>query len=132
MPMRTYSLNLLPDQPVLVQGNIIAGNDGARINVKECYPLDHFVTGIVRKVTWLLKPDHREAAGFLPSLLRETINQPDLARPASISVLSSRIAWPPSPKSAARSRGNSPPLLSRSSAPIPPSPACSWRPSASS
>ncbi|GIK99989.1 MAG: DNA-directed DNA polymerase [Alphaproteobacteria bacterium] len=69
-----YSANLLPETPVLVQGNIIAGNDGARINVKECYPLDTYVTGIVRKVTWLLRPDHPELPAFL-RLLRETVNK---------------------------------------------------------
>ncbi len=69
-----YSGNLLPETPVLVQGNIISGNDGARINVKECYPLDSFVTGIVRKVTWLLRPDHPELPAFL-RLLRETVNK---------------------------------------------------------
>ncbi|MBP6507791.1 MAG: DNA polymerase III subunit alpha [Opitutaceae bacterium] len=87
-----YSLNLLPDQPVLVQGNIIAGNDGARINVKECYPLDHFVTGIVRKVTWLLKPDHRELPAFF-RLLRETINrQPGETRVDFGFVFEDRVA----------------------------------------
>jgi len=69
-----YSGNLLPETPVLVQGNIISGNDGARINVKECYPLDAFVTGIMRKVTWLLRPDHPELPAFL-RLLRETVNK---------------------------------------------------------
>lgn len=69
-----YSASLLPETPVLVQGNIISGNDGARINVKECYPLDPFVTGVVRKVTWLLRPDHPELPAFL-RLLRETVNK---------------------------------------------------------
>jgi DNA polymerase-3 subunit alpha len=68
-----YALNLLPEQPVLVQGNIIAGNDGARVNVKECYALDSFVSGIVRKVTWLLKPEHPELPAFLQRL-RSTIS----------------------------------------------------------
>jgi DNA polymerase-3 subunit alpha len=69
-----YAGNLLPDSPVLVQGNIIGGNDGMRINVKECYPLGNFVTGIVRKVTWLLHPAHAELPAFF-RLLRETLNQ---------------------------------------------------------
>ena len=67
-----YSGSLLPETPVLVQGNIISGNDGARINVKECYPLDPFVTSVVRKITWLLRPDHPELPAFL-HLLRETV-----------------------------------------------------------
>jgi DNA polymerase-3 subunit alpha len=67
-----YSGSLLPETPVLVQGNIISGNDGARINVKECYPLDPFVTSVVRKVTWLLRPDHPELPAFL-RLLREIV-----------------------------------------------------------
>jgi DNA polymerase-3 subunit alpha len=70
----TYSANLLPEQPVLVQGNIIGGTDGARINVKECYPLDNYVTGIVRKVTWLLRPEHPALPAFL-RLLREQVNK---------------------------------------------------------
>ena len=69
-----YAGNLLPETPVLVQGNIIGGNDGTRINIKECYPLDGFVTGIVRKVTWLLHPAHPELPAFF-RLLRDTINQ---------------------------------------------------------
>jgi len=68
-----YAPNLLPDTPVLVQGNIIGGNDGTRINIKECYPLENFVTGIVRKVTWLLRPAHPELPAFF-RLLRDTIN----------------------------------------------------------
>jgi DNA polymerase-3 subunit alpha len=59
---------------VLVQGNIIVGNDGARINVKECYHLDAQVSSLVRKVTWLLHPAHRELPAFL-RLLRETLNK---------------------------------------------------------
>ena len=70
----SYAGNLLPDTPVLVQGNIIGGNDGTRINIKECYPLDNFVTGIVKKVTWLLHPAHPELPAFL-RLLRDTVNQ---------------------------------------------------------
>jgi DNA polymerase-3 subunit alpha len=70
----SYSGNLLPENPVLVQGNIIGGNDGNRINIKECYPLDSFVTGIVKKVTWLLHPTHAELPAFF-RLLRETVNK---------------------------------------------------------
>jgi len=67
-----YSANLAENVPVLVQGNIIGGNDGARINVKECYPLENFVTGSIRKITWLVHPAHPELAAFL-HLLRETV-----------------------------------------------------------
>ncbi|MSU23851.1 MAG: DNA polymerase III subunit alpha [Opitutus sp.] len=69
----SYGTVLAENALVLVQGNIIVGNDGPRINVKECYPLDGFVGGIVRKVTWLLHPAHRELPAFL-RLLRETLN----------------------------------------------------------
>jgi DNA polymerase-3 subunit alpha len=58
---------------VLVQGNIIVGTEGPRINVKECYPLDLQVAGHVRKVLWLLHPAHPELPGFL-HLLRDTLN----------------------------------------------------------
>ena len=67
-----YAGSLLPDVPVLVQGNIIGGNDGTRINIKECYPLESFVSGIVKKVTWLLHPAHPELPAFF-RLLRDTV-----------------------------------------------------------
>ncbi len=98
-----YSFNLLPDQPVLVQGNIIVGNDGARVNVKECYPLDNFVTGIVKKVTWLLKPDHPQLPAFFQQLRDALKSQTGDTRiefgflfedrVASIAEVSSALAW---------------------------------------
>ncbi len=66
--------SLAENAAVLVQGNIIVGNDGARINVKECYPLDAQIGGLVRKITWLLHPAHPELPAFL-RLLRETLNR---------------------------------------------------------
>lgn len=69
-----YSLNLAENAPVLVQGNIIVGQDGARINVKECYPLENFVSGSVKRITWLLDPQHAKLNDFL-HLLRETLNK---------------------------------------------------------
>ncbi|MEY2879543.1 MAG: hypothetical protein RLZZ15_1923 [Verrucomicrobiota bacterium] len=68
-----YGTVLAENALVLVQGNIIVGTDGARINVKECYPLDGFVSGAFRKVTWLLHPAHPELPAFL-RLLRDTLN----------------------------------------------------------
>jgi DNA polymerase III subunit alpha len=59
---------------VAVLGTIIRGDDGARVNVKECYPLDNYVTGNVRRVTWLLHPAHPETPGFLQQL-RDTLNR---------------------------------------------------------
>lgn len=59
---------------VLVQGNIIVNQEGPRINVKECYPLDPRIPELVRKVTWLLHPAHRELPDFL-RCLRETLNK---------------------------------------------------------
>ncbi|HZP60612.1 MAG TPA: DNA polymerase III subunit alpha, partial [Opitutaceae bacterium] len=68
-----YGRHLAENAPVLVLGNIIQGNDGARLNVKECYPLEPAVTSLVRKITWLLSPAHPRAADFLRQL-RETVN----------------------------------------------------------
>jgi len=69
-----YGQALAENAPVVVQGNIIAGSDGIRINVKECYALDAAVPGIIRKVTWLLEPNHPAVPEFL-GMLRETINK---------------------------------------------------------
>jgi DNA polymerase-3 subunit alpha len=68
-----YARHLVAEAPVLVQGNLLAGNDGVRINVRECYPLDLSVPSLVKKVTWLLQPDHPELADFLRAL-RATVD----------------------------------------------------------
>jgi DNA polymerase-3 subunit alpha len=70
----SYGQNLAENALVLVQGTILVNQEGARINVKECYPLDVQVAGLVRKVTWLLPPRHPEVTGFLQQL-RETLNR---------------------------------------------------------
>ena len=69
-----YGQNLAENALVLVQGNIIVNQEGARINVKECYPLDAQVAGLVKKVTWLLQPANIELPGFLQQL-REILNK---------------------------------------------------------
>jgi DNA polymerase-3 subunit alpha len=68
-----YARNLVAETPVLVQGNVLGGTDGVRINVRECYPLDRIVASLVRKITWLLYPDHPELAAFLRAL-RATVD----------------------------------------------------------
>jgi DNA polymerase-3 subunit alpha len=70
----TYGANLAENALVLVQGNILVSEDGARINVKECYPLDNFVSGSIKRVTWLLHPNHPELNDFLRRL-RDTLNK---------------------------------------------------------
>jgi DNA polymerase-3 subunit alpha len=68
-----YGKSLAENQPVVILGNIMRGTDGARLNVKECYALDAYLPGAVRKVTWLLAPDHPELPDFLKKL-RAAIN----------------------------------------------------------
>jgi DNA polymerase-3 subunit alpha len=69
-----YGHNLAENVLVLVQGNVLVNQEGARINVKECYPLDAQVAALVKKVTWLLHPAHREVPAFLQQL-RATLNR---------------------------------------------------------
>jgi DNA polymerase-3 subunit alpha len=68
-----HGRNLVENAPVLVQGNIIQGNDGPRLNIKECHPLEPTVTSLVKKVTWLLHPAHPELIDFLRRL-RAAVN----------------------------------------------------------
>jgi DNA polymerase-3 subunit alpha len=68
----SYGTALAENAPVLVQGNIIRGADGPRVNVKECYALDAAVSRTVRKITWLIRPDDPNVESFLRQL-RETI-----------------------------------------------------------
>jgi len=68
-----YGKSLQENATVLVQGNIIVNQEGPRINVKELYPLDGQIAGIVKKVTWLLHPEHPEISAFLKQL-RDVLN----------------------------------------------------------
>jgi DNA polymerase-3 subunit alpha len=68
----SYGTVLAENAAVMVQGNIIRGADGPRINVKECYALDSSVSRATRKVVWLLRSAHPQLVGFL-HLLRETV-----------------------------------------------------------
>ncbi len=63
----TYGKTLGENQPVVILGTVMKGNDGARLNVKELYPLDGYL-GHIRKVTWLVTPEHVELPDFLRSL----------------------------------------------------------------
>ena len=65
---------LVENALVLVQGTIIVNHEGARINVKEAYPLENQVAGLVRKVVWILHPQHRELPSFLRQL-RSTLDK---------------------------------------------------------
>jgi DNA polymerase-3 subunit alpha len=69
----SYSKHLAENQPVVVLGTVMKGNDGARLNVKEIYPLDSYLGNNIRKVTWLLSPEHPDLPDFLRKL-RATIN----------------------------------------------------------
>jgi DNA polymerase III subunit alpha len=68
-----YGSVLAENVPVVVQGNVIVGADGARINVRECYPLESAASALARRVTWILRPGHPQAVEFL-SRVREVIN----------------------------------------------------------
>ncbi len=63
-----YAKNLAENAPVVVLGTVLRSPDGARLNVKECHPLDAALPGLVRKVTWLLHPDHAALPDFLQKL----------------------------------------------------------------
>jgi len=67
---------LAENAPVLVQGNIIRGADGPRVNVKECYPLDLAVARTVRKVTWLVRPGAPDLGDFLRRLREAVVREP--------------------------------------------------------
>ena len=71
----SYGTVLAENAPVLVQGNIIRGADGPRVNVKECYALDAALCRTVRKVTWLLKPDNPHVDGFLRALREAVVRE---------------------------------------------------------
>jgi len=63
-----YGKVLAENLPIVVLGSVMRGNDGARLNIKEVYALDSYVPGAVKKVCWLLHPDHPELPDFLNQL----------------------------------------------------------------
>lgn len=63
-----YGKILAENIPVALLGSVMKGNDGARLNIKEVYHLDAYVPNNIRKVTWLLTPDHPGVTDFLPKL----------------------------------------------------------------
>jgi DNA polymerase-3 subunit alpha len=63
----TYGKALAENLPVVILGTVMKGNDGARLNVKELYLLDNYL-GHIRKVTWLVTPEHVQLPDFLRSL----------------------------------------------------------------
>ena len=69
-----WAINLAENAQVVILGNIIVGQEGPRINVKECRPLEAYVMGHIKRVTWLLHPQHKELNDFLRTL-RTTLDK---------------------------------------------------------
>jgi DNA polymerase-3 subunit alpha len=87
-----YSAAVAENAPLLVLGAVMAGTDGVRISVKECYPLESAAAGLVRRVTWILDPIHPAAGEFLRAM-RETVTaQPGDTRLEFAFVLGDRLA----------------------------------------
>lgn len=59
---------------ICVLGTIIVGQEGPRINVKEAYPLLSYTTANVKRLGWLLQPEHPKTPEFL-RLLRTTLDK---------------------------------------------------------
>ncbi|HTJ78831.1 MAG TPA: DNA polymerase III subunit alpha [Rariglobus sp.] len=63
-----WAVNLAENAQVVILGNIIVGQEGPRINVKECRPLEAYVMAHIKRVTWLLHPKHPQLNEFLHTL----------------------------------------------------------------
>ena len=64
----TYGKLLAENLPVAVLGSVMRGEDGARLNIKEVYPLESQIPGNIKRITWLVKPDHPDLPDFLRKL----------------------------------------------------------------
>jgi DNA polymerase-3 subunit alpha len=87
-----YGAALAENAPVLVQGNIIRGADGPRVNVKECYALDLAVCRTVRKVTWLVRAGSPDLEQFLRRLRETIVREPGDTRMEFAVVVGGGIA----------------------------------------
>ena len=110
-----YNQVLGENLPVVILGTVMKGNDGTRLNVKEIYPLDGYL-GNIRKVMWLLTPEHPHLPDFLRTL-RKTIDaangdsKVELAflfegRVAPIAEMSTALKWRITPEAFQRLRGH--------------------------
>ncbi|TVR55039.1 MAG: DNA polymerase III subunit alpha [Puniceicoccaceae bacterium] len=62
-----FGKNLLSEQPVLVHGTVLQSAEGARLLAREILPLAPNLPGLIRKITWFVRPDSA-APGFLAAL----------------------------------------------------------------
>ncbi|MDR0901429.1 MAG: hypothetical protein LBM92_01510, partial [Opitutaceae bacterium] len=98
-----YGASLTENALVVALGNVITGQEGPRVNLRELYPLEHYVPGAVKKIRWLLRPDHPGAPDFLRALRAAIDKSPgdtraDIAflfedRVATISEAAPALAW---------------------------------------
>ncbi len=59
---------------ICVLGTIIVGQEGPRINVKEAYPLQSYTSANIKRIGFLLKPEHPQLTDFLRQL-RTTLDK---------------------------------------------------------
>ena len=69
-----YGANLAENALICVLGTIIVGQEGPRINVKEAYPLLGYTQSHIKRIQWLLHPDHPKVLDFV-RLLRTTLDK---------------------------------------------------------
>ncbi len=63
-----YGEVLSENAPVVICGTVMVNEEGARLNVREAYPLPNYVASNVKQVTWLLDPANPDNSSFLRSL----------------------------------------------------------------
>jgi DNA polymerase III subunit alpha len=81
-----WGMNLAENAQVAVLGNIIVNQEGARINVKELRPLEAYVMSNIKRVTWLLHPQHPQLNAFLQTL-RTTLDKASGSTKTSLGFL---------------------------------------------
>jgi DNA polymerase-3 subunit alpha len=65
-----YGQALENERPILVLGTVFRNDDGARLSAREIYPLEHALPGLIKKVTWVLRPGS-SSDSFLAALRAE-------------------------------------------------------------
>ncbi len=63
-----YAKNLAENQPIIVLGTMMRGEDGVRLNAKEVYPIDAHIPSNIKRITWLIDPTHAAVPDFLRQL----------------------------------------------------------------
>ncbi|AHF93499.1 DNA polymerase III subunit alpha [Opitutaceae bacterium TAV5] len=84
--------NLADGAQVMICGSVMVNEEGPRLNVKSCHPLEAYVAANVKSILWLLRPEHAGVPEFLQQARAEMESRPGGLRMGFGFLFENRIA----------------------------------------